>query len=291
MSFASSAFGASLRLALVGALLTFAVNTQARAQEQPAGAPAVAEATGTPTVAAAASLRYALDEIAKRFEKETGKSVKITYGATGSLVHQIEAGAPFQALFAADDASVKKLAKAGKTEGDACRLRAGRTERRRAEGLAGRHRRRPQGAQGGARRRQGEACRHRQSGDGALWPRRAGNVDEGGAVGAGAAAARHRREHRTGGDVRLHRRRRGRLHRQVARHLQGDRAEDQLGRRARRLARSRSITAWRSSRTLRPTPRRSPTSCAARRGARCSRRAVSPCRRPDIKARDGLDRL
>ena len=118
MNFTLSARGASLRLALVGALLTFAVGTQARAQEQPAGVPAVAEATGAPTIAAAASLRYALDEIAKRFEKETGKSVKITYGATGSLVHQIEAGAPFQALFAADDASVKKLAKAGKTEGE-----------------------------------------------------------------------------------------------------------------------------------------------------------------------------
>ena len=118
MSFTLSALGASLRLALVGALSTFAVNTHARAQEQLAGVPAVAEATGTPTVAAAASLRYALDDIAKRFEKETGKSVKITYGATGSLVHQIEAGAPFQALFAADDASVKKLAKAGKTEGE-----------------------------------------------------------------------------------------------------------------------------------------------------------------------------
>ena len=118
MSFTFSARGASLRLALVGALLTFAVGTQARAQEQPAGVPAVAEATGAPTIAAAASLRYALDEIAKRFEKETGKSVKITYGATGNLVHQIEAGAPFQALFAADDASVKKLAKAGKTEGE-----------------------------------------------------------------------------------------------------------------------------------------------------------------------------
>jgi molybdate transport system substrate-binding protein len=106
-----------VRLALVGALLTLAVGTQVGAQEQPAGAPAAAEAAGTPTIAAAASLRYALDEIAKRYEKETGKSVKITYGATGNLVHQIEAGAPFQALFAADDESVKKLAKAGKTDG------------------------------------------------------------------------------------------------------------------------------------------------------------------------------
>jgi molybdate transport system substrate-binding protein len=118
MSLTLSALNVSMRLAIAGALFTFVVGTQARAQEQPAGMPAVAEATGTPTVAAAASLRYALDEIARRFEKETGKSVKITFGATGSLVHQIEAGAPFQALLAADDASVKKLAKAGKTEGE-----------------------------------------------------------------------------------------------------------------------------------------------------------------------------
>lgn len=104
------------RLALVGALLTCAAFTPIDALEQPARVPAVAEATGVPTVAAAASLRYALDEIAKRYEKETGKSVKIAYGATGGLVHQIEAGAPFQVLFAADDVSVMKLATAGKTE-------------------------------------------------------------------------------------------------------------------------------------------------------------------------------
>jgi ABC-type molybdate transport system substrate-binding protein len=71
----------------------------------------VVHAEEAPAIAAAASLRYALDEIAKGFEKETGKSVKITYGATGNLVHQIEASAPFQALLAADDESVNKLAK------------------------------------------------------------------------------------------------------------------------------------------------------------------------------------
>ena len=183
MSFTFGARDASLRLALVGALLRSpSARKLARRNNRRARRP-LREATGSPTVAAAASLRYALDEIAKRFEKETGKSVKITFGATGSLVHQIEAGAPFQALFAADDASVKKLAKAGKTEGDAHRLRARRAQRRRAEGFARRHRRRSQGAEGRARRRQGEACRHRQSRDGALWPRRAGNVDEGRAVG------------------------------------------------------------------------------------------------------------
>lgn len=102
-------FISSMRTGLVAAAFALAAGPLAHAQEQPAA---------VPTVAAAASLRYALDEIAKRYEKETGKSVKITYGATGNLVHQIEAGAPFEALFAADDESVKKLAKGGKTEGD-----------------------------------------------------------------------------------------------------------------------------------------------------------------------------
>lgn len=83
-----------------------------------AGTHCVARADEAPAIAAAASLRYALDEIAKGFEKDTGKSVKITYGATGSLVHQIEASAPFQALFAADDESVKRLAKGGLTDGE-----------------------------------------------------------------------------------------------------------------------------------------------------------------------------
>ena len=83
-----------------------------------AGTQGVVRADEAPAIAAAASLRYALDEIAKGFEKDTGKSVKITYGATGNLVHQIEASAPFQALFAADDESVKKLAKGGLTEGE-----------------------------------------------------------------------------------------------------------------------------------------------------------------------------
>lgn len=118
MSLTLRALGTSRRLALAGALLAFAGSTQLNAQERPAGVPPAVEVAGSPTVAAAASLRYALDEIAKRYENDTGKSVKITYGATGNLVHQIEAGAPFEALFAADDASVMKLAKAGKTEGE-----------------------------------------------------------------------------------------------------------------------------------------------------------------------------
>jgi molybdate transport system substrate-binding protein len=88
----------------------------ARAEEKPAAAPAAAADAGAP-VAAAASLRYALDEIAAQFEKKTGQKVRITYGATGNLVQQIEKAAPFQVLFAADDKSVKKLASEALTEG------------------------------------------------------------------------------------------------------------------------------------------------------------------------------
>ena len=79
------------------------------AEEKPAAAAASAADAGAP-IAAAASLRYALDEIAAQFEKKTGQRVRITYGATGNLVQQIEKAAPFQVLFAADDKSVKKLA-------------------------------------------------------------------------------------------------------------------------------------------------------------------------------------
>ena len=68
-------------------------------------------------VAAAASLRYALDEIAAQYERKTGQKPRITYGATGNLVQQIEKAAPFQVLFAADDQSVKKLAAENLTEG------------------------------------------------------------------------------------------------------------------------------------------------------------------------------
>ncbi len=117
MSFNSHPFGGVLRLTIVGALAMVAVVQPAHAEERAAAVPG-AQTTEAPAVAAAASLRYALDAIAERFAKETGKSVTITYGATGSLVHQIEAAAPFQALFAADEKSVQRLAKAGLTDGE-----------------------------------------------------------------------------------------------------------------------------------------------------------------------------
>ncbi|WP_199556053.1 molybdate ABC transporter substrate-binding protein [Sandaracinobacteroides hominis] len=71
-------------------------------------APAIAQAP--PAVAAAASLRYTLDEAAAAFARDTGKSVRITYAASGNLVQQIQNGAPYQLFLSADEAHVFKLA-------------------------------------------------------------------------------------------------------------------------------------------------------------------------------------
>jgi molybdate transport system substrate-binding protein len=75
----------------------------------------VAATAAAPPVAAAASLRYVLDEAAAAFTRETGKAVRISYGASGHLVQQMEAGAPFQLFLSADEAHVFRLADSGLT--------------------------------------------------------------------------------------------------------------------------------------------------------------------------------
>jgi molybdate transport system substrate-binding protein len=42
------------------------------------------------TVAAAADLQFAIQDVAARFQKETGKSVKLIYGSSGNLFEQIQ---------------------------------------------------------------------------------------------------------------------------------------------------------------------------------------------------------
>ncbi len=54
------------------------------------------------TVAAAADLNPALKEIAEAFEKSSGIKVRISYGASGILAHQIENRAPFDVFLSAD---------------------------------------------------------------------------------------------------------------------------------------------------------------------------------------------
>ena len=60
-------------------------------------------------VAVAANFAGPLERIAREFEKDTGNHVVIATGATGTLFSQIEKGAPFDVLFAADEATPKRL--------------------------------------------------------------------------------------------------------------------------------------------------------------------------------------
>lgn len=61
------------------------------------------------TIAAAADLRSALDEITSRFQTETSIRLKVVYGSSGNLFQQIENGAPFDLFFSANSEYAKKL--------------------------------------------------------------------------------------------------------------------------------------------------------------------------------------
>ena len=68
-----------------------------------------------PTVAAAADLKFALEEVAAQFEKDTGQKIRLVFGSSGTFLAQLLQGAPFHLFMSADEAFVFKLADAGKT--------------------------------------------------------------------------------------------------------------------------------------------------------------------------------
>src|ERR1035441_6409728 len=76
------------------------------------------------TVAAAADLNYALNELAGRFEATTGTKVTLSFGASGNLYSQIQSGAPFDLFFSADEDYPKKLASAGLADASSLRIYA-----------------------------------------------------------------------------------------------------------------------------------------------------------------------
>lgn len=67
-------------------------------------------------VAAASDLSFVLPELAARFEKETGHTVKLSFGSSGNLFSQIENGAPFDLFFSADLDYPRRLEVAGRVE-------------------------------------------------------------------------------------------------------------------------------------------------------------------------------
>lgn len=76
---------------------------------------APALAADEPPIAAAADLNAALPEVAALFKRKTGRTVRITFGASGNLTQQIMNGAPFQLFLSADESYVARLAQAGRT--------------------------------------------------------------------------------------------------------------------------------------------------------------------------------
>ena len=68
------------------------------------------------TVAAAADLQSAMQDITARFQRETGKTVKVIYGSSGNFFQQIENGAPFDMFFSANLEYPKKLEAGALTE-------------------------------------------------------------------------------------------------------------------------------------------------------------------------------
>ncbi|HEY0337997.1 MAG TPA: molybdate ABC transporter substrate-binding protein [Burkholderiales bacterium] len=69
-----------------------------------------------PAVAAAADLKFALEEVAAQFRRASARDVKLVFGSSGNFYRQILQGAPFQLFLSADESLVFKLAHADKTE-------------------------------------------------------------------------------------------------------------------------------------------------------------------------------
>jgi molybdate transport system substrate-binding protein len=98
--------GAAAAVMLLGAIMA---RTEA---ELPRPPPAP-----VPLVAAAADLKFALDEIIARFERDTGQRVRVTYGSSGNLARQISQSAPYELFLSADEALIVDLHKRGHTRG------------------------------------------------------------------------------------------------------------------------------------------------------------------------------
>ncbi|MFN4352811.1 MAG: molybdate ABC transporter substrate-binding protein [Hylemonella sp.] len=75
-----------------------------------------AHAQTVPTLAAASDLKFAIEEVAARFKRDTGQDIKLVFGSSGNFTTQILQDAPFHLFMSADENFVYKLADAGKTE-------------------------------------------------------------------------------------------------------------------------------------------------------------------------------
>ena len=64
-------------------------------------------------VAVAANFMQPMKQIAQAFAKDTGHQAKLSFGASGQLMAQIQNGAPYQVLLSADAAIPAQLVQKG----------------------------------------------------------------------------------------------------------------------------------------------------------------------------------
>lgn len=67
------------------------------------------------TIAAAADLHAAMDEITAQFRNQNAAKISVVYGSSGNFYQQIQNGAPFDLFFSANTDYPKKLESAGLT--------------------------------------------------------------------------------------------------------------------------------------------------------------------------------
>jgi molybdate transport system substrate-binding protein len=67
-------------------------------------------------VAAASDLNFAFQEIAKKYQQDTGNTLKLSFGSSGNFFAQIQNGAPFDLYFSADIDFPRRLETAGQAE-------------------------------------------------------------------------------------------------------------------------------------------------------------------------------
>jgi molybdate transport system substrate-binding protein len=67
-------------------------------------------------VAAASDLKFALAELAARYERETGQRLQLNLGSSGNFAQQIRQGLPVDLFMSADEAFALQLADAGLTQ-------------------------------------------------------------------------------------------------------------------------------------------------------------------------------
>jgi molybdate transport system substrate-binding protein len=67
-------------------------------------------------IAAAADLKFAMEELSAQFEKQMGTKVNVAYGSSGNFFSQMQNGAPFDLFFSADIEYPRKLEATGLAE-------------------------------------------------------------------------------------------------------------------------------------------------------------------------------